>query len=111
MRGHYDHEEAMKAIADNVKESAYKIIKRKKATYYGIAMSVKRICEVILKDEKAILPVSTMMHGAHGIEDIVSVSYTHLLHREALIATAVVLFVFILMINLCFAVLKSKEER
>ena len=59
------------AIADNVKESAYKIIKRKKATYYGIAMSVKRICEVILKDEKAILPVSTMMHGAHGIEDIV----------------------------------------
>lgn len=34
-------------------------------------MSVKRICEVILKDEKAILPVSTMMHGAHGIEDIV----------------------------------------
>ena len=61
----------MKAIADNVKESAYKIIKRKKATYYGIAMSVKRICEVILKDEKAILPVSTMMHGAHGIEDIV----------------------------------------
>lgn len=71
MRGHYDHEEAMKAIADNVKESAYKIIKRKKATYYGIAMSVKRICEVILKDEKAILPVSTMMHGAHGIEDIV----------------------------------------
>lgn len=30
MRGHYDHEEAMKAIADNVKESAYKIIKRKK---------------------------------------------------------------------------------
>ena len=59
MRGHYDHEEAMKAIADNVKESAYKI------------MSVKRICEVILKDEKAILPVSTMMHGAHGIEDIV----------------------------------------
>ena len=25
MRGHYDHEEAMKAIAENVKESAYKI--------------------------------------------------------------------------------------
>ena len=65
------HDSFFEAIADNVKESAYKIIKRKKATYYGIAMSVKRICEVILKDEKAILPVSTMMHGAHGIEDIV----------------------------------------
>lgn len=71
MRGHYDHEDAMKAIANDVKESAYKIIEKKQATYYGIAMSVKRICEVILKDEKAILPVSTMMHGAHGIKDIV----------------------------------------
>lgn len=71
MRGHYDHEDAMKAIANDVKESAYKIIEKKQATYYGIAMSVKRICEVILKDEKAILPVSTMMHGAHGIKDLV----------------------------------------
>lgn len=71
MRGHYDHEDAMKAIANDVKESAYKIIQKKQATYYGIAMSVKRICEVILKDEKAILPISTMMHGAHGIDDVV----------------------------------------
>ncbi len=71
MRGHYDHEDAMKSIANDVKESAYKIIQKKQATYYGIAMSVKRICEVILKDEKAVLPVSMMMHGAHGIKDIV----------------------------------------
>ena len=71
MRGHYDHEEAMKAIADNVKESAYKIIKRKKATYYGIAMSVKRICEVIMRDEKSILPVSHMIHGVYEIDDVV----------------------------------------
>lgn len=71
MRGHYDHEDAMREIAKDVKESAYKIIEKKQATYYGIAMSVKRICEVILKDEKAILPVSTMMHGAHGIRDVV----------------------------------------
>ena len=71
MRGHYDHEEAMKAIADDVKESAYKIIKRKKATYYGIAMSVKRICEVIMRDEKSILPVSHMIHGVYEIDDVV----------------------------------------
>ena len=31
------------------------------------------------------------------------------LHREALIATAVVLFVFILIINLMFSLLKRKE--
>ena len=42
---------------------------------------------------------------------VLEMGYAADLHREALIATGVVLFVFILMINLCFAVLKSKEER
>lgn len=71
MRGHYQHEEATKRIAEDVKNSAYEIIAKKKATYYGIAMSVKRICEAIVRDEKSILPVSSMMHGEYGIEDIV----------------------------------------
>ena len=34
-------------------------------------MAVKRICEVIIRDEKSILPVSSMMRGAYGIEDVV----------------------------------------
>ena len=71
MRGHYAHEENTKQIAETVKNSAYEIINRKRATYYGIAMAVKRICEVIIRDEKSILPVSSMMHGAYGIEDVV----------------------------------------
>ena len=33
-------------------------------------MSVRRICEVIMRDEKSILPVSHMMHGAYGIEGV-----------------------------------------
>lgn len=70
MRGHFTHEEAMIEIAENVKNIAYEIIEKKKATYYGIAMAVKRICEVILRDEKSILPVSSMMHGEYGIEDV-----------------------------------------
>lgn len=70
MRGHFQHEEAMKRIADDVKNSAYEIIEKKKATYFGIAMSVKRICEAIVRDEKSILPISSMMHGAYGIEGI-----------------------------------------
>lgn len=65
-----DHEAAMKKIAENVKNSAYEIISKKRATYYGIAMSVKRICEAIIRDEKSILPVSSMMHGEYGIEGI-----------------------------------------
>ena len=70
MRGYYNHEEAMCKISDDVKNSAYEIIERKKATYYGIAMSVKRICEAIIRDEKSILPVSSMMHGQYGIDGI-----------------------------------------
>lgn len=33
------------------------------ATYYGIAMSVKRICEAIVRDEKSVLPVSSIQTG------------------------------------------------
>jgi L-lactate dehydrogenase len=71
MRGHYEHREAENEIAEKVKNSAYDIIQRKRATYYGVAMAVKRICEVIVRNEEAILPVSTAMHGEHGIDDVV----------------------------------------
>lgn len=70
MRGHFNHEEAMKKIAADVKNSAYEIIAKKKATYYGIAMSVKRICEAIIRNEKSILPISSMMNGQYGIKGI-----------------------------------------
>ena len=70
MRGHFNHDAAMDAIAEKVKNSAYEIISKKQATYYGIAMSVTRICECIVRNERSILPVSAMMHGEYGIEDI-----------------------------------------
>lgn len=70
MRGHYHHDETMEAIAQSVKNSAYEIISKKSATYYGIAMSVRRICECIVRNERSILPVSTMLHGCYGIRDI-----------------------------------------
>ena len=70
MRGHFNHDAAMDAIAEKVKNSAYEIISKKQATYYGIAMSVKRICECIVRNERSILPVSAMMHGEYGTEDI-----------------------------------------
>ena len=68
LKGHYDHERAMKEIADNVKNAAYEIIQKKQATYYGIAMSVRRICEAVIRDEKSILPVSRMLHGEYGLD-------------------------------------------
>jgi len=70
MRGHFNHDESMERIANDVKNSAYEIISKKHATYYGIAMSVKRICEAIIRDEKSIMPISSMMHGEYDIDGI-----------------------------------------
>ena len=71
MRGYFHHESAMREIAQTVKNSAYEIIEKKKATYYGISMAVRRICEAIVRDEKSILPVSVMLDGIYGLKDIV----------------------------------------
>ena len=70
LRGHFQHEESMERIAEQVKNSAYEIISKKRATYYGIAMSEKRICEAIVRNERSILPVSRMIHGEYDIEGI-----------------------------------------
>ena len=71
LRGHFNHEQSMKKIFENVRNSAYEIIERKHATYYGIAMAVKRICEAIVRNEKSILPVSSLMTGEYGPYDVV----------------------------------------
>ncbi|MEE3392517.1 MAG: L-lactate dehydrogenase [Lachnospiraceae bacterium] len=70
MRGHFQHAESMRKISDKVKNSAYEIIQKKHATYYGIASSIRRICEAVIRDEKSILPVSSMIHNRFGIEDV-----------------------------------------
>lgn len=41
---------------------------------------------------------------------VMEMGYAAGLHREALIATGVVLFVFILIINLLFSIIKNKEK-
>ncbi len=57
-------------IADDVRNAAYRVIDLKGATYYGIAAAASRICEAILDDEGAIMPVSVKLHGEYGINDI-----------------------------------------
>ncbi len=70
MRGFTEHDQNMEDIAEDVKNSAYKIIEKKKATYYGVAVAVRRICEAIIRDEKSVLPVSSIQHGAFGIKGV-----------------------------------------
>ena len=70
LRGHFKHQEAMERLAQEVRDSAYEIIDRKGATYYGVAVAVKRIATAIVKNEHAVLPVSSLMKGEFGLEDI-----------------------------------------
>ena len=68
--GSFDHRTALKKLYEDVRDSAYEIIKKKGATYYGIAMAVRRIAECILRDERSILPVSSLIQGHYGLENL-----------------------------------------
>ena len=70
LRGHFDHENSMQRIYEAVRGSAYEIIERKGATYYGIAMAVARISEAIVRDEHAVLPVSVLPRGEYGLSEL-----------------------------------------
>ncbi|WP_304740948.1 L-lactate dehydrogenase, partial [Dubosiella newyorkensis] len=49
-----------------VRDKAYAIIERKKATYYGIGYALKRIVDAILNNEHCILPVSSYQNGEYN---------------------------------------------
>ncbi|MCD8316458.1 MAG: L-lactate dehydrogenase [Eggerthellaceae bacterium] len=70
MRKDGSYEEFRDNMSDSVRNAAYEIIKKKHATYYGIALSVKRICEAIVRDEKSVLSVSNELHGEYGIKSV-----------------------------------------
>lgn len=58
------------AIYQDVKNAAYDIIKRKGATYYAVALAVRRIVEAIVRNENSILTVSSLLEGQYGISDV-----------------------------------------
>lgn len=51
--------EEQEKMETEVRNSAYEIIKRKGATYYGIGMCLVKITSAILEDQNIILPVSS----------------------------------------------------
>lgn len=57
-------------IYQQVQQAAYEIIERKKATYYGIGLSLNRLVQAIIKDEHAILTVSAHLDGEYGQQDL-----------------------------------------
>lgn len=69
-KGITHHEQEMDRIYHEVRDSAYSIIAKKGATYYGIARAVARICSCIVNDEKTMLPISVELNGEYGLSGL-----------------------------------------
>lgn len=77
-------EPTRKEIFDNVKNAAYHIINKKGATYYAVALAVRRIVEAIVRNENSILTVSSLIEGQYGINDI-CISLPTLVNRQGIV--------------------------
>ncbi|ULP37213.1 L-lactate dehydrogenase [Mycolicibacterium rufum] len=55
-------------ISSEVINAAYEIIAGKGATNLAIGLSTARIVEAVLGDQHRVMPVSTVQHGAYGID-------------------------------------------
>ena len=57
-------------IYQEVRTAAYQIVLGKGATHYAIGLATAKILESILHDENRILPVSSLIEGFRGINDV-----------------------------------------
>lgn len=57
-------------MLETVRQAAPEIVKRKGYTSFAVASCVNRISQAILRDERTILPVSTMTGGQYGIDGV-----------------------------------------
>lgn len=62
--------EELDQIAIEVRDAAYKVIQGKGATNYAIGLSSARIVEAVLRDEHAVMPVSTVLDDFHGVSGV-----------------------------------------
>ena len=69
-RNNPNDKEKLNSIFHAVRTAAYEIINRKGVTNFGIGMCLTRITKAILNNEHSILPVSCLLNGEYGQEDI-----------------------------------------
>lgn len=60
----------LERIFCEVRDSAAHIIERKGATYYAIGLALVRLTTAILRNENAVLTVSTYLDGQYGLNDV-----------------------------------------
>lgn len=65
----YDQAE-MDGIFGRTRDAAYEIIARKGATYYAVGAGLLRIVEAIIRDQRTVLSVSSLVNDYYGISDV-----------------------------------------
>jgi L-lactate dehydrogenase len=62
--------DTMERIFDQTRDAAYEIISRKGATYYAVAAGLMRITEAILRDQRTVLSISSLVSDYYGIDNV-----------------------------------------
>ncbi|MBC8199659.1 MAG: L-lactate dehydrogenase [Desulfobacteraceae bacterium] len=57
-------------LVEEVRSSAYHIIDYKGATYFAIGLALVRIVGAVLRNQKTVLTVSTLLTGEYGVDDV-----------------------------------------
>ena len=70
LKGYSDFDKEKDKIYHAVRDSAYEIIERKGATYYGIGMAASKIAEAIVRDSHTVTPVSVSLSGEYGLSGL-----------------------------------------
>jgi L-lactate dehydrogenase len=71
----------MDAIFTATRDAAYQIIERKGATYYAVGAGLLRIVEAIVRDQRTVLSVSSLIRDYSGIDDVY-LSLPTVVHRD-----------------------------
>lgn len=80
------NEAVRQQIDHQVRSAAYHIVEGKGSTYYGIGAALARIVDVILRDQRSILTISTPVSQVLDVCDV-TISLPHLLGGEGVLAT------------------------
>lgn len=57
-------------IESYIRKSGARVIQRKGATFYAVALAVCHICKCLINGMDTTMTVSTMLHGEYGIDDV-----------------------------------------
>jgi L-lactate dehydrogenase len=73
-------------IGEEVRRAGAEVIRRKGATHYAIGLATASLARAVLRDDRSILTVSTVLQGQQGI-DQVAISLPCIVGREGRLAT------------------------